>query len=382
MRRIVLNSLIGEQYKIQGALDFDPADMAIRPRRLPAWTRVQVPRLMDAVVRMPSGMRIMFETNSTSVELEVLTTDILIAPAKRKPAVFDLEFNDEIRSVESLVGHVLHVDPEDSSRFELQKGNITTISFFDLPAGNKRCELWLPQGSFVELHNLLIDEGAEISKMEELGGPRWLHYGSSISHCMEAEQPSQIWPAVAARQAGACLHNFGFAGECHLDQFVARSMAQTDADMISIKCGINIINGDTMRERVFASALHGFIDTIRQSKPTTPIVLISPIYCPSAETNVGPTVPGPNGKWTTIKGHSEIREGCMTLERVRTLIERIVEKRNDNNLGYLSGLELFSEADAQDLPDDLHPNSIGYIRMGERFASKCLNEMVVSLRST
>ncbi|MYB39286.1 MAG: GDSL family lipase, partial [Gammaproteobacteria bacterium] len=35
---------------------------------------------------------------------------------------------------------------------------------------------------------------------------------------------------------------------------------------------------------------------------------------------------------------------------------------------YVDGLTLFGAADAGDLPDDLHPNPAGYIRMGGRFA--------------
>jgi lysophospholipase L1-like esterase len=40
----------------------------------------------------------------------------------------------------------------------------------------------------------------------------------------------------------------------------------------------------------------------------------------------------------------------------------------DANLHYLDGLTLFGADDAGDLPDDLHPNPEGYIRMGHRFA--------------
>jgi lysophospholipase L1-like esterase len=39
----------------------------------------------------------------------------------------------------------------------------------------------------------------------------------------------------------------------------------------------------------------------------------------------------------------------------------------DRNLRYLSGLELFGPGDAADLPDGLHPNAAGYLRIGERF---------------
>ena len=169
------------------------------------------------------------------------------------------------------------------------------------------------------------------------------------------------------------LQNLGFGGECHLDQFVARTIRDADADVISIKTGINVINMDSMRERVFGSALHGFLDTVREGKPDTPIQLISPIYCPSAEDHPGPTVPNRAGRFVTIPGSENIREGCMTLRRAREIIETVVAKRReagDANLHYLSGLELFGEMDAADLPDDLHPNPAGYVRMGERFAPR------------
>jgi lysophospholipase L1-like esterase len=56
---------------------------------------------------------------------------------------------------------------------------------------------------------------------------------------------------------------------------------------------------------------------------------------------------------------------------VRDIIEDIVAQRRaagDAQLHYLDGLQLFGEADLDDLPDALHPNGDGYVRMGERFA--------------
>jgi hypothetical protein len=55
---------------------------------------------------------------------------------------------------------------------------------------------------------------------------------------------------------------------------------------------------------------------------------------------------------------------------MRSILERVVAARvnaGDKNIRYLSGLELFNEPDHGDLPDDLHPNTAGYRRMGERF---------------
>jgi hypothetical protein len=138
--------------------------------------------------------------------------------------------------------------------------------------------------------------------------------------------------------------------------------------------GINIINMDSMRERIFLPLLHGFIDTIREVKKHTPILLVSPIFCPSAENSPGPTIANEDGMFKTFSGNEHLREGCLTLVRVRQLISDFVELRQDENLAYLDGLRLFSEADAMDLPDDLHPNPAGYIRMGTRFAEAVFSE--------
>ena len=116
---------------------------------------------------------------------------------------------------------------------------------------------------------------------------RWVHHGSSISHCMEASSPTRTWPVVAARMANVELLNLGLGGNCHLDQFVARTMRDEDADVLSLKVGINVVNLDSLKERTFAPALHGFIDTIREGKPNTPFLIASPIFCPSAENASG-----------------------------------------------------------------------------------------------
>ena len=152
---------------------------------------------------------------------------------------------------------------------------------------------------------------------------------------------------------------------------MARTIRDADADLVSVKTGINVVNMDSMRERVFAPALHGFLDTVREGKPDVPIVVISPIYCPSAETRPGPTVPNERGKFVTIDGFEPYRVGCLSLTRIREILAEAVAARRaggDAHLHYLDGLSLFGEADAGDLPDDLHPNPAGYERMGERFA--------------
>ncbi|MEM7221086.1 MAG: GDSL-type esterase/lipase family protein [Pseudomonadota bacterium] len=371
MTTLALKDLIPGTVEAFGALDFDQRPHGLAPRRLPDWTRLQLPQPFDVVARMPSGVRLRFSTDAARIGISFHATKMVTPPESPCRIAFNLEIGGEVRGARSDAGNRIVLNPESPGEFELLRGEPDTVWFDDLGTGTKRCELWLPHNAFVELRDLHLNDGAAIFGPTADARPRWVHYGSSISHCMEADEPAYIWPAVAARQAGFALHSFGFGGQCHLDQFLARVIRDTRADVISLKVGINVVNGDTMRERVFAPALHGFLDTIREAQPATPIALISPIFCPSAEDTPGPTLRNSRGRFVTQPGHESIRDGCMSLTRVRELIRDVVERRRaagDAALSYVDGLTLFGAEDADDLPDDLHPNAAGYVRMGERFA--------------
>ncbi len=123
---------------------------------------------------------------------------------------------------------------------------------------------------------------------EPLDQLRWWHHGSSISHCIEAATPRGVWPVAAADQLGLDVTNLGFAANAHLDPFTARAMRDSDADLFSLKIGINIVGGDTMKRRTFVPAVHGFLDTIREGAPTAPILrdLADPL--PDARRHPGP----------------------------------------------------------------------------------------------
>jgi hypothetical protein len=319
MQRMDIKQALANGMVCHGALDFDERPGGISPRRLPSWTRSQVPRLMDVIVRMPSGVRLIFETDATELAVSALATNLVTPPAKKRPVVMDLMTEGQTISVASLAGNTIFLDSKHPEKVDLVRGEVGEWQFLNLPEGFKRYELWLPHNAMIELQALSLTPGATIRSAAEDSRPKWIHYGSSISHCLESEQPSLTWPAVAADRLGWCLQSLGFGGQCHLDPFVARTMAQSDADILSIKAGINIINADSMRERMFLPLLHGFIDTIREQKPDAPIVLISPIFCPSAESHPGPTVPL-NGKFAVIPGHEEVRRDSLTLIRIRSTL--------------------------------------------------------------
>lgn len=364
-------ALLGGPMRITGALDFDRRAGGIIPRRLPDWTRPQVPPFMVAVATQPSGIRLELVSDTRALELDLKLARFDRPPKGVPAAVFDLVIDDdEVRAVEGEGGDTVHIDPLDPTHVEIERGPPCTIRFDDLPPGEKQLALWLPTNARVELKGLRIDAGASLAPPAPSTRRRWAHHGSSISHCSEAHSPTRSWPAVAARLGGVELLNLGLGGSCHLDQFVARTLRDEPADLLSLKAGINVINMNSMTQRTFPVALHGFIDTVREGKPETPFLVVSPIICPSAENHPGPTYPDANGVFDVVPGDPRIRQDPLTLAIVREIIADIVEKRRaagDEHLYYLDGLELFGEADVGDLPDALHPNGDGYVRMGERF---------------
>jgi hypothetical protein len=179
------------------------------------------------------------------------------------------------------------------------------------------------------------------------------------------------WPAVAARLGGVEHLNLGFAGQCLLDPYVARTIRDLPAEYISLKAGINVVNTNALSARTFGPALHGFLDTIREGHPHTPLLVMSPIYCAPVETEPGPTTSDPTGRCVRVEGLGAYPDTRLALATVRVAIAEVIERRRalgDANLHYLDGLALFGSEDAADLPDDLHPNAVGYVRIGERFA--------------
>jgi lysophospholipase L1-like esterase len=250
---------------------------------------------------------------------------------------------------------------------EIRQG-FDSVATFELEGDGaaRVVEIWLPHNCNIELIELSADAELRPAPSDKY---RWVHYGSSISHSLEADDPTGVWPVVASRELGFELYNLGFAGSANIEQFAARAIGELEADFVSLKLGINPVNGRNMTMRTFVPAVHSFIDVVRAAHPEVPILVISPIFCEGHEQNPGPTFAGPDGKAKGVEviEHDWVQD--LTLEGIREALEAVVKRRADPELHYLNGLELFSAADAHLMPDGLHPNAEGYRLIGERFAN-------------
>jgi lysophospholipase L1-like esterase len=358
---------------VVGALGFEEdSDGWITPRRLPDWTIKQfADGAIDRFSKFPSGVRLRFTTSADEITLKVRVSRLVITGIadKVRPAAFDLLIGGvESQTQHAENGNILRLTATAPSVFveTLEVGEIDNLKFSGLGTASKNIEIWLPTSAIVEIAE--VGATSEIMAAPVDSRKRWLHYGSSISQCIEADRPMDAWALRAAQLLNLNITNFGLAGQCQLDGFVARSMAALPADVITLKLGINIVNADSMRERAFIPAVHNFLDILRESAPLTPIIIISAIWCPFHEKTPGPTMID-GAKLFGKERPEEFAAGAMTLQRTRELLEEVVAKRGDKNLHFMDGLTLFGASDEGNLPDKLHPNSAGYRLMADRFAN-------------
>ncbi|MGW1158676.1 GDSL-type esterase/lipase family protein [Streptomyces sp. NPDC002519] len=360
---------------LRGALDVERTAHGLLPHRLPARARQQIPDGQLAMAEaQPSGVRLVFRTRATAVELDTLPTKRayrgLPTPAD---GVYDLLVDGRLAAQATVPGGKVHTIDMATQSVELREGPPGTARFTGLPARDKHVEIWLPHTEITELIALRTD--APVEPAPDSGRTVWLHHGSSISHGSNAAHPTAIWPALAAAQGGVELVNLGFGGGALLDPFTARAMRDTPADLISVKIGINIVNADVMRLRAFTPAVHGFLDTLREGHPATPLLVVSAILCPVQEDTPGPLAPDFDGGTVRFKAMGDAAEraaGRLTLNVIRDELARLVEQRaaDDPHLHYLDGRDLYGEVDYAELPlpDGVHPDPAGHRRIAENFA--------------
>ncbi|WP_330334167.1 GDSL-type esterase/lipase family protein [Streptomyces sp. NBC_00536] len=364
---------------LRGALDLEHTEHGVLPHRLPARARAQYADAQLAMAEsQPSGVRLVFRTRATVLELDALPTKRVYPGAPPRPeGVYDLLVDGALAGRAGVTGgNTLTVDLATGTT-TLEPGPVGTLRFAGLSDADKDVEIWLPHNETTELVSLRSD--APLEPAPDRGRKVWVHHGSSISHGSDAASPSTTWPALAAALGGVELTNLGLGGSALLDPFTARALRDTPADLISLKIGINLVNTDLMRLRAFTPAVHGFLDTIREGHPDTPLLVVSSILCPIHEDTPGPSAPDfaafSTGRlrFLATGDPAERANGKLTLGVIREELARIVEQRaaEDPNLYHLDGRALYGEADNAELPlpDELHPDAATHRRIGERFAA-------------
>lgn len=273
-----------------------------------------------------AGVRAAFESDARHLRLRI---DRPGAATDAAPGAVDL-----------LIDGVL------TERVDVHAGDQTLE--FDLAAGVKQIELWLPQAEPTRVGSLEA-HGASFLRPSGADRPRWIAYGSSITQCYEASGPSDTWPSVVARTLDWHLTCLGFSGQCFLDAPVARTIRDTAADVISICAGINIYGRGTWGAGEFSAALTQFLTTVLSTHPHAAVWLMSPVISPSRE--------------------DVVNAAGLTLRDMRSIIRAVSTTFQSRGVRHVDGLSVLGPGDEVLLHDGLHPDATGYLTMAQRLSS-------------
>lgn len=323
-----LKTINGESLEklVFGAVSIERTDRGLIPWRVDWRLRDFYVDPLPGLVLAGAGVRVQFRTTARTVRLRFSQVNVVGA---------DLEGRWDLLIDGTLVAHQV-----------VPLGEGLTLDVPGLSGVEAEVELDLPTGVHVRLEALEADGEVWAPPTR----PRWVTHGSSITHCLGSDGPSNTWPALAARAKGWDHVNMGFSGQCKIDQVVARVIARTPADRISLCLGINTASG-LYGLRSWIPAVDGFLMAVRDGHPETPLLVISPILSPPRE-------------------EFDAEPCTIGLKTMRRLLEdRVARFRaaGDRNIFYLDGQRIIGPGDEATMPDELHPDADGMKLMARRF---------------
>lgn len=206
----------------------------------------------------------------------------------------------------------------------------------------RECLLYLPLYNGVERIEIGMPAMAkcELPPARPAGAKPVVFYGTSIVQGCAASRPGMAYPAILGRRLDWPTINLGFSGSAHCEAELAGLFAELDPAVFVLDPLPN------MNAEEVARRMPGFIATLRQSHPKTPIVLIE-----NTEMGDAPVVPSRRGGYA--RSNAELRK----------IFEQRV-KAGDRRIFYVRGEKLLGD-DGQGTVDRVHPTDLGFMRMAD-----------------
>lgn len=298
--------------------------------RLPVKAEKLVPEGVWARSLNSAGLHITFATNSPI---------IVIRWKLRHPAI-----SSPYLSSMSVAGLDLYVRRGDKWFWAATKPPKsypeTTETFLrNLSPELREYMLYLPIYNGVEKVEIGVAEGSKFGKAigSKTEKPIVI-YGTSIVQGSAASRPGMTYVSQLARRLDHPVINLGFSGLCHMEQSLAKLLAELDAAMYVVDCLPNMLPKE-IKERTAP-----LVKTIREKHPDTPIVLIENLAYPQ-------------GLWNpNVKKSVELKNKLLSDEYAKLKREGVANIYYVKNDGLLSG-------ESNSTVDGVHPTDLGFWRM-------------------
>lgn len=235
--------------------------------------------------------------------------------------------------------------------FALWEGDTCVHEVLGHPGEETEVTIPLPDGPGPFTVHPPESRAPEILGLRAVGGtlspapprPRWLVHGDSITEGWWSTRPAHAWPAVAGRALGVDTVNLGYAGSARGELSTAQQLAALPAGLLTLAFGTNCWSGVPHSAPLLYETTRAFITLVRRGHPDTPLLLLSPLLRPEAESTA-------NALGATL---AELRTAME--EAVRDLIAA-----GDGRLSLLPGRDLLGPGH---LADGLHPDDAGHARV-------------------
>jgi len=303
--------------------------------RLPVRSKDTFPKEVWNLALDPTGGRIRFRTDSSSVALRLEWPH---PPGMRNMHFFgqsgvDLYVHDTYRGTA--------VPDKDAVPGKVYEH----VYFRNQPRVMRDITIYLALYSPVKVLEIGLDKNAAVELAVPFAVTRPLvFYGTSITQGGCASRAGMSYQAILGRRLNLNHVNLGFSGNGKGEASVARAVAEIDASMFVLDFAQNNSDVDSL-----AQVYDPFIGTLRERHPDTPIVAITPIYAASEAT------------------------GGQRNEQMRALIRKVVSRRiaaGDTHLQLVEGTDLLGPSRVDGLVDGTHPNDLGFQWMADGLAER------------
>ncbi len=299
--------------------------------RFPARAEGVVRRPVWSLSRHSSGLSVRFTSNTTLIRVRWTVTDERLAmPHMPATGVSGLDlytrvgptwyFVQEARPVESPTNDAL----------------VTA----ELTADTREFLLYLPLYNGVSRLEVGVSEDASFRFEPPATTKPVVVYGTSITQGGCASRPGMSYTAILGRRLDVPFVNLGFSGNGKAEPEVARLLAELDPAMFVIDSLPNM----TPEEVVVNIPV--LIDTIRATRPSTPIVLIEHLPYPS------------------LRFRKEKAASVASANASLRKIHEARRKAGDRHITLVPAAGLLGD-DGEGTVDDSHPTDLGFERIAD-----------------
>lgn len=330
-------SLPNQQIKVDGLPWYSEnhGDLYRLPERLKDTYPKQVWRLAEE----PSGGRLRFRTNSTSLEIR------LEYPSS--PHMANMQSFGQ-SGVSLYVGDTYWgtaVADKDAKPGKLYEH--VYFNFSDRPRSEREITLYLPPYLGVKVLAVGVDADATISPPVSFALQKPIvFYGTSITQGCCASHSGMSYEAIVGRRLNIDFVNLGFSGSGKYESALAHAVASIDAACYVLD-GSNFHSAEGL-----GRVLGPFIKIIREAHPRTPILVVSLPY---------------SSQELFWKERKNGNEGERNLER--DVVAAFIAQ-GDRNIQFMDGTDLLSPLQGDGLTDGTHPNDLGFEWMADGYTKR------------